>query len=227
MSVSKAWRWHLLLFSLLVVVFGLLPQLDIWFSSLFYQPQQGFYLKDHIAVRLIYKGTEYMAVLVVLGVLLRLVAYYLIAGFSRRFNYKSWFLLCCILLGPGLVVNNIFKDHWDRARPRQIEQFDGAKKFTPAWYIADQCQRNCSFVSGHAAAGFTFMAFGLLASYRSRKKWWHFGLFMGFGIGVVRVIQGGHFLSDVIFCYFILWFLFQLLSFIFEKPYKKQPMQAQ
>jgi len=102
--------------------------------------------------------------------------------------------------GPVLLVNGILKDHWDRARPAHTEQFGGPKHYTPPLVIADQCERNCSFVSGEAALGFTFMAFGFVARTPKRRR---LGIAIGVTIGALfglqRIIEGGHFLSDVYF----------------------------
>ena len=67
----------------------------------------------------------------------------------------------------------------------------------PPGIPGNQCARNCSFVSAHAAAGYVLMAGGLLWPAR-RRRWIWIGLVVGSVIGVVRIIQGGHFLSDVI-----------------------------
>ena len=103
-------------------------------------------------------------------------------------------------LGPGLLANTVFKDHWGRARPAQIEAFGGSHHFTPAPLPAAQCARNCSFVSGHAALGFSLVAFAFLLPPGRRR---HRGIAaaLGFGalVGLVRIAQGGHFLSDVVY----------------------------
>ena len=62
--------------------------------------------------------------------------------------------------GPGLVVNGVLKAFWGRARPSQILEFGGAAQFTPPVQIADQCARNCSFVSGEAS-GVTMLAIAI------------------------------------------------------------------
>ena len=50
-----------------------------------------------------------------------------------------------IVLGPGIIVNGIFKSLWGRARPSQIVEFGGDKIYTPPLVITDQCDWNCSF----------------------------------------------------------------------------------
>ena len=73
-------------------------------------------------------------------------------------KWRAWrlplaFFVVAGILGPGAVVNLVFKDHWQRARPYQVQEFGGTQQFTRAGIITDQCDNNCSFVSGHVACG--------------------------------------------------------------------------
>ena len=74
-----------------------------------------------------------------------------------------------------------------------------AEKFTPPLIPSDQCDRNCSFVSGESASIFAlFFAAGLMGGARWRVLLGT-GLALGTGAGLLRMAQGGHYLSDVIF----------------------------
>lgn len=109
------------------------------------------------------------------------------------------FLLAVLICGPGLVANLGFKEHFGRARPREVIEFGGKKAFTPPLIPSRECSRNCSFISGEASAmyaPFFALAF-LLPRYRSRLL--AVGIAAGTLAGAVRIIQGGHFLSDVLF----------------------------
>ena len=109
------------------------------------------------------------------------------------------FLVAALAIGPGILVNTVLKDHWGRARPFQIEAFGGTRQFTPAPVPADQCARNCSFVSGHAALGFSLVAFAfLLPAGRPRNIVMAGALAFGALIGLGRIAAGHHFLSDVV-----------------------------
>ncbi|MEI7610694.1 MAG: phosphatase PAP2 family protein [Rhodospirillaceae bacterium] len=110
------------------------------------------------------------------------------------------FLLAALLVGPGLTANLLFKDNWHRARPVQIEEFGGASRFTPALVMAEakQCDHNCAFVCGDASAGFFLTAFAYVARRRRREIFWA-GIGAGAVTGLVRIGQGAHFLSDVVF----------------------------
>jgi len=113
---------------------------------------------------------------------------------------KQWlFLALCLGMGPGILANVVLKDHWGRARPKQVVEFGGAKTFTPPLIPTDQCANNCSFVSGEAAAIFMpFYAAGLVVPQWSATLL-AAGTVCGFAAGLVRIAQGAHFLSDVIF----------------------------
>ena len=117
-----------------------------------------------------------------------------------RLTGAQWlFLAICLVMGPGIVTNVVLKDHWGRARPKQVVEFGGAKAFTPPLIPTDQCANNCAFVSGEAASIFMpFYAVGLMM-----PQWAAVllaaGTLCGFAAGLVRISQGAHFLSDVVF----------------------------
>ena len=178
----------------------LLPVIDLWASSLFYRPGEGFFLADWPPFRFTH---EHLAIAVWAFAIAVTVA-----GSASFFRGRSVlglnpraaiFLLLSLALGPGLTVNTIFKDHWGRARPAQIAQFGGDKKFTPAFVPSDQCERNCSFPAGDPAMGFYLVSAALLAGSASvRRTGVIAAVALGAALGVVRLAQGGHFLSDVI-----------------------------
>ncbi len=98
------------------------------------------------------------------------------------------------------MANVVLKDNWGRARPRSVVEFGGTKHFTPALIPASECSRNCSFVSGEASSAFVpFFAAALLLLPQLRRTLFGAGLAAGFGAGLIRISQGGHFLSDILF----------------------------
>ena len=111
------------------------------------------------------------------------------------------FWVFAYLLVPGLLVNSVLKATSGRARPRQILEFGGDATFTPALVWADECARNCSFVSGEASAMAAFAILISLLFWRYLRLWhlcalWSVCLFAA----LLRVAFGGHFLSDVLIC---------------------------
>lgn len=112
---------------------------------------------------------------------------------------RCWFMLAVLIGGPGLVANLGFKEHFGRARPREVIEFGGTKAFTPPLVLSRECSRNCSFVSGEASAMYApFFGLAFLLP-RHRRRLLAVGIAAGTLAGVVRIIQGGHFLSDVLF----------------------------
>jgi lipid A 4'-phosphatase len=131
------------------------------------------------------------------------------------------FLVIAGILGPGAVVNWGFKDNWQRARPYQVADFGGDKLFSRAAVMTDQCDNNCSFVSGHVACGFFFTSLMLIQ--RKRKVAWAMtGSLAGIVIGFARMSDMAHWLSDVLWAYPITlgtsWIVWRALLWAYTRP---------
>ncbi len=111
----------------------------------------------------------------------------------------AWFVLLVFAIGPGLIANAVFKENWSRPRPAHVEEFGGPHSFKAWWDPSGACERNCSFVSGEAAAGFAVLAFAALAPATFRLRAIGLALAYGAFVGGLRIVAGGHFMSDVIF----------------------------
>src|SRR5215813_9473500 len=177
-----------------LMLFFFVPQVDLVTSGLFYDPERGFVLAGWPAVMLLYQGVPWIAwgtmALVATGTLCLLI----LGRPLWRLDRKALvFLVASMAAGPGLLANTLLKDNWGRARPVQIEAFGGAHRFTPAPLPAAECERNCAFVSGHAAFGFS------LLPGRSRRRGVAAALAFGALVGLGRMAQGAHFLSDVVY----------------------------
>lgn len=125
-----------------------------------------------------------------------------------------------MLLGPILIVNGIFKTFWGRARPYQIIEFGGNKNFTSPMVISNQCDWDCSFMSGHTAVIFWSLALALLLPHRYRKRGISAVIILGIATGIARIAQGSHFVSDVFFSATITYALILWLHFkLFPEQY--------
>jgi lipid A 4'-phosphatase len=182
-------------------LFLLLPQTDLFISGLFYVPGRGFVLAQWPLVVLVFRAVPWIARGIVMVVVVGAAWLFLTGRPLWRLDRKALlFVAFSTALGPGLLTNTLFKDHWGRARPVQVAEFGGPHEFTSAPLPASQCPTNCSFVSGHAALGFSLVAFAfLLPPGPPRRRAIGASLIFGGLVGLVRIAQGGHFLSDVVF----------------------------
>lgn len=134
-------------------------------------------------------------------------------------SLKPWrkagiFLVLFLALGPGLLVNTIFKDGWGRPRPREIVQFGGNKQFQQPWQKGIRGQGR-SFPSGHASAAFFLIAPFFI--HRRRRPliahgWLIGGIVFGILMSIARIAQGGHFLSDNLWSFGMVYLTGLLLS---------------
>mgnify|MGYP003565114630 CR=1 FL=1 len=129
-------------------------------------------------------------------------------GLTKR---RILYLTLVLAVGPGLIVNVILKDQWGRARPLMIEEFGGDKEFTPAFVVAGQGRNNGSFNSGHAAGAFFLVSIGYVAGRRRRTVFLAAGTYAVI-VGFVRIFQGRHFLSDVVFSFLIVYATARVLA---------------
>lgn len=199
------------------LVFWAFPGIDLWAAGLFFRQGEGFFLKDSDFALFFYESIRTLTP-VLIGALIVMLAIACIRR-VRPFGFGVAAILYLILvfaLGPGVLVNATLKDNWGRARPSQIVEFGGTRQFTPAFVMTDQCPRNCSFVAGHPSMVFGFFGFALLlAPGRARRIALTGVAVVGAMAGLGRMMQGGHFLSDVIysgvFVFAVAWLLEKLL----------------
>jgi lipid A 4'-phosphatase len=188
------------------IAFALWPPLDVQIASLLWTRAAGFYAREGAIVQAIYIAVPHFGRLAALLTLALVVA----GRFGIRWPGPPWrrrllALGLSMTLGVGLLVNGALKEGWGRARPVHVQDFGGPSHFTPALRPTNQCRTNCSFVTGHAATGFALTAIGLFGAARTRKRWLAIGIAAGLAIGAVRMAQGAHFASDVLFSGLVVW----------------------
>lgn len=201
------------------VFFQIFPQTDIFVSGLFWSPESGWFLAQNPIVLFFYKSVNVLTpVLPVLFILHLAVSYFSKKDFLGIRKKTVIFLFLVLLIGPGIFVSSVLKEHVGRARPNAVHEFGGEKNFTPPFVVTDQCSHNCSFVSGHASFGFYFITFSFLAVGDRRKKLYKYGFAYGALVGLSRIIQGGHFFSDTIFAF---CFVFITANVVYSFMYKE------
>jgi lipid A 4'-phosphatase len=200
------------------LVFLAAPELDIAFSRLFYRKGEGFFASHWPPFDFLYDLVPLVRNAVVALVIALLVARSFAALKHLHVRTSAIaYIAASLVIGPGLISNTVLKDNMGRARPDQTVQFGSTRTFTPALVPADQCPKNCSFVSGHAALGFFLVTFAFLMApgYR-RRAVFAATLALGAAIGMARIGQGRHFLSDVIFAglvnFAVAWALYVWLA---------------
>ena len=207
-------RYDTIGFLICCAIFITWPKLDVYFSQNFYDASLGgFYLRNNIITETIYSLTHVAGAFIFITLITLIIACWFSKSerLLKRRKHLIFLLGLCVL-GPGLMVNLVFKDHWERPRPRQTMEFGGDKNFESPFTPAFNCSQCRSFVSGHASVGFYFFGLALLARDR---RWLLAPALTGAVIGAVRIVQGAHFLSDVLFSGWIVWFCSILLYYWF------------
>ena len=207
----------LIITAFLTFLLILFPEVDISFSQLFFSEESGFIYQENFLVYQLYALLPLLTKLFILVCLLYLV--YLIVKYrSYKIILRSgvFFLVIAAAISPGLVVNEVFKENFGRARPRHIEEFNGKREFTGAFTMSDQCKRNCSFSSGHAAMGYFLTAIAYTTNLLYFNRIYLIGIVFGSLVGLSRIVMGGHFLSDVLASAFVVLFLDHVIFILWQ-----------
>lgn len=179
------------------VLFAVTP-LDVAAARVFYSPNalDHWPLARELPWSVLYRLAPWITAALVLSGLAALAV-------GIACGYGDWrrqgiFLLLSVVAGPGLLVNTVFKDHWNRPRPRDILEFGGPLHYRPAPLPGGE--GGASFPCGHCSVGFLFAAGWWMWRRRPARAWGSLalGLIAGFALGLGRMAAGGHFLSDVI-----------------------------
>ena len=210
----------LIVTALAQALFASWPELDIWVSALFYDPVEGFALRENELLRDIRYTLIYAVWIVGIPAFFMMIATNWGPG-PYRTGPRPWaFASGGLILGAGILVNGVLKSLWGRARPADIVEFGGTQTFTPAFRITDQCARNCSFTSGEAASISSLVLIALVLGWPMTGRYVRWGLVtvllpIAIGGSALRVMTGRHFLSDVLFsillCGLIIIWLYWLL----------------
>jgi lipid A 4'-phosphatase len=128
------------------------------------------------------------------------------AGSLCSRSLRSWrrpgiFLFAALVVGTLFLVNTCLKQFWDRPRPVELDHFSGFAVYRPVWELGGVPGMHKSFPSGHASAGFLMMAPGFVF-YAERRRlalaFFAAGVIWGGMMGMSRILQGSHFVTDVL-----------------------------
>lgn len=201
----------LLLTVLWAIYFLIHPALDLHIARHFYLFDNQFYL-GHFRWPEYVRETENIVMYIFAGIIVLLL---LLKLFKPSLKISVKFLIYCLVvyaLVPGVLVNSILKNNFHRPRPRQVQQFGGDLVFKRPFTTTGECTTNCSFVCGDAAAMFGFWLFLPFVGRRRKFIYGSLVTLVGGFYGYIRIGQGGHFFSDVIFAgllsYLAIWLLY-------------------
>jgi lipid A 4'-phosphatase len=203
-TTRRYWLPQLVLLAVLAVV-GTLPfwvsDLDLKVAGSFYHPgaDDPWYQAQEPLWLLLYQLAPVLSGLVMIGSLLVLAVSGFVPRF-RRLRLYAVFVIAVSVLGPGLLVNEVLKEHWGRPRPHQLTVFGGTKAYLPP-LVRGESGEGKAFPCGHSSVGFALVVFVLI--WLRRRPWLAaaaLGLTLAVGalLGTGRIVAGDHFLSDVI-----------------------------
>lgn len=142
----------------------------------------------------------------------------------RPMRRGAIFLVLVMAIGPGLMVNDVFKQHWGRPRPRDLVELGGTRAYV-APLVKSPRENGGSFCSGHAATAFYLLTPYFLLRRRSRRNAAAVlvgGIVYGSMMGYARMAQGAHFLSDILWALGIVYLtglaLYYVLGLQHDEP---------
>ena len=195
--------------------------LDLYISRLFYYGPSQFILQSFDLASILFRDILlpltliYILVLPIIGLFIKIDKLF----FNYRFSLREIFLLWISQIVSVLIfVNLVLKNFWGRARPNDIMELGGKEAFTPWFEISNACETNCSFVSGDASVGFSIIILYLITK---KIIFLHASVVAGLVFGLIRIMAGGHFLSDIFFAGFFIVILNIILFELYKKYYAK------
>ena len=217
--LTRKTQFILLIIIILTTVIFWVSDLDMTVTDYFYSPlsqNSDWPISEKPFWYFFYEMAPVISMLIAFGSLLVIFGS-LISKKWKHHRKAAYFILSVFVVGPGIIVNTIFKDNWGRPRPDQVVEFGGNHQYVPPLLFNSE-GRGKSFPCGHSSVGYALIAFWFLWRTR-RPKLAHgmlFGsLILGTLIGFSRLANGAHFLSDVLWSAWIPIFTASTLYYLF------------
>ncbi len=235
--VENKWRHGLVFIFLFLAAFFLFrgPSIDLLTAKVFFHPENTknpWFEAHYQPWKFFYYAAPWMTGILLLGGILGMLLSQwpvsekikkIVPGIIHWRPYAIYIFLT-IALGPGLFINSFFKPYWGRPRPREVIELGGRYEYRP-FYSPSFGQPGKSFPCGHCSVGFSYGVFWFI--FRKKKPWLAWtslvgSTALGFLMGVGRIADGGHFLSDVAWAGIITWFSsFLIYHFILRVPQRR------
>lgn len=216
MYLKNSFIW--LLFILGAITLASSPYLDQQLAVLPYDfSSHYFYGEISLWCKVIYYSVNVMTVtLIVVPLLLlilvkkgKLLISYSLVNRVMLITYLS------LAIGPGLVVNTLFKDGWGRPRPYQVIR--DHKSFVYPWQPHFHHPKDNSFPSGHVSIG-AMLGVPFIAA-RRKKLGITLCLAGALIVGLVRYLQGGHYFTDIVMAALIVWLITTIVIQLVDRIY--------
>jgi lipid A 4'-phosphatase len=209
--LNRHYRW-IFPCLLVAIVAPVFTYIDLSAAQTFFEmgkvSGQDFY--NNTFFNLLYRFGPWPALLLFFVATIAFVGSFFIS-YLKKYRRPALCLFLTMALGSGLIVHAVLKDHWGRPRPKQVIEFGGNQPFRPFYEpnLFDKTEPAKSFPCGHCSTGFYFFSLALIlrriGEYRLAKITFFTTLFWGGLIGLTRMVQGGHFFSDVVMAGLIMW----------------------
>ena len=210
------------LFTVIILLIGLsllifMSNADLATARLIFNHYNQWPGLHHEPWTFIYTMAPIPGLIMAIGTLILLCAGFIYSCF-KKYRRQSLFIVLMLALGPGLLVNVILKDHLGRPRPQELTEFGGNYQFVQPWQPGP-AGKNSSFPCGHASIAFFLMAPWFMYRRSNHSLALGFlllGLSFGLLVGMTRIMQGGHFLSDVLWAGGLVYITGEVLSWLFH-----------
>jgi len=182
-----------------VGIFLFFPELDLAVGRSMTVADGRFLLAGSKLFTLLHLATPYWVTLTIGFFVAAAIAQLIGRPIAGLGLWQALYVAAVFAIGPGLIANGLLKEHSGRPRPEDVLQFQGSYVYAAPFAFDGACEHNCSFVAGEPAAAFALLAPALLLVPRWRRAGIGGALVFGVLVGLMRMGQGAHFLSDVVF----------------------------
>lgn len=198
------------------VCLAFFPQWDIDFSSLFFI--EGKFLGYDSPITNFFDVSVYVASVALAALMLFVTRQVIKKEKKIGEGSKRLLFFVFVLFIGGVVIVQAAKFTMERPRPYSIIEFHGDAEFIPVFQINDNGKEKVpnsdrSFPSGHTASSFSTVALSVIPKRKkSRMSVFTAGITFSAVAGLMRILEGNHYLSDVLGAIALVSFVMLLLD---------------